>query len=117
MQGDLPPSCQGFVRRGRGSARAGRLRDSGCRPPSQIPNKDLKKLGITKAKLDDAFRSARKAAYLTKIDKALADDRIDEDTAADLKADLEDADLPGYKQSLALRGGFGGPFGGGFGRH
>lgn len=79
-----------------------------------------KKLGITKAKLDDAFRSARKAAYLAKIDKAVADDTIDEDTAADLKADLEDADLPGYKQSLAFRGGFGGSgglLGGGFGRH
>ena len=59
---------------------------------------------------------------LDRIDKAVADDRIDEDTAADLKADLDDADLPGYKPSLAFRGGFGGfgfGFGGfgGFGRH
>lgn len=76
-----------------------------------------KKLGITKAKLDDAFRAARKSAAIAQIDKAVADDRIDEDTAADLKDDLEDADLPGYKPSLAFRGGFGGLFGGGFGRH
>ncbi len=78
-----------------------------------------RKLGITKAKLDDAFRAARKAAIVAEIDKAVVDDRIDEDTAADLKADLDDADLPGYKPSLAFRGGFGGfGFGfGGFGRH
>lgn len=76
-----------------------------------------RKLGTTKAKLDDAFRAARKAAYIAQIDKAVADDRIDEDTAADMKADLEDADLPGYKPSLAFRGGFGGFGFGGFGRH
>jgi hypothetical protein len=60
-------------------------------------------LGITVAALNDGFRAARKALYTAKIDKALANDDITADQAADLKTELDDADLPGYKAS-----GFGG---------
>jgi hypothetical protein len=69
-----------------------------------------KELGITTAQLNTAFRSARKALIVTQIDDALEDGDIDADEATELKADLEEDDLPGYKQS---RFGFGG---GGFGR-
>jgi hypothetical protein len=54
-------------------------------------------LGITVAALNDGFRAARKALYTAKIDKALANDDITADQAADLKTELDDADLPGYK--------------------
>lgn len=67
-----------------------------------------KELGITTAQLNTAFREARKALAVAQIDDALEDGDIDADEAAELKADLEDADLPGYKQS---RFGFGGGFG------
>lgn len=72
-----------------------------------------KELGITTAQLNTAFRAVRKALIVEQIDDALEDGDIDADEAADLKADLEDADLPGYKQST-LR--FGGGFGRGHGR-
>jgi len=72
-----------------------------------------KELGITTAQLNTAFRAARKALIVEQIDNALEDGDIDADEAAELKADLEDADLPGYKQST-LR--FGGGFGRGHGR-
>jgi hypothetical protein len=67
-------------------------------------------LGITTAKLNDGFRAARKALILARIDEAVADGDLEADEAAELKEDLEDADLPGYKAS-----GFGWGFGGGFG--
>jgi hypothetical protein len=54
-------------------------------------------LGITVAALNDGFRAARKALYTAKIDKALANGDITAAEAADLKSDLDDADLPGYK--------------------
>ena len=54
-------------------------------------------LGITVAALNDGFRAARKALYTAKIDKALANGDITADEAADLKDELDDADLPGYK--------------------
>ena len=54
-------------------------------------------LGITVAALNDGFRAARKALFTAKIDKALANGDIDATEAADLKAELDDADLPGYK--------------------
>ena len=69
------------------------------------------KLGITTAKLNDGFRAARKALILARINKAVADGDLDASDAAELKQDLDDADLPGYKAN-----GFG--FGFGFGgRH
>ena len=54
-------------------------------------------LGITVAALNDAFSAARKALIEAKIDKALKDGDIDADEADELKAELDDADLPGYK--------------------
>ena len=57
-------------------------------------------LGITTAKLNDAFRAARKAALLARIDDALDDDRIDKERADELKDELGDAELPGYKAGL-----------------
>ena len=72
-----------------------------------------RELGTTKAKLDTAFRAARKTAILAKIDQAVADDRLTEAEGAELKADVEEnaEDLPGYKG-----GGFGLGFGGPGGR-
>jgi len=54
-------------------------------------------LGITVAALNDGFRAARKTLFTAKIDKALANGDITADEAADLKDELADADLPGYK--------------------
>jgi hypothetical protein len=54
-------------------------------------------LGITVAALNDGFSAARKALLEAKIDKALKNGDIDADEADDLKAELDDADLPGYK--------------------
>src|SRR6266496_4694764 len=51
-------------------------------------------LGITVAALNDGFRAARKALYTAKIDKALANGDITASEAADLKDELDDADLP-----------------------
>ena len=73
-----------------------------------------KELGITTTQLNTGFRSARKALITAQIDAALEDGDIDADEAAEAKADLADADLPGYKQS---RFGFHGGFGGGPGHH
>ncbi len=60
-------------------------------------------LGITAAKLNTEFRDARKALAIARIDKAVADDDLTAAEAAERKAELDDADLPGYKD-----GGFGG---------
>ena len=67
-------------------------------------------LSITTAKLNDGFRDARRALILAQIDKALADKRIDKDRADDLRAELKDADLPGYKAGFGF--GFGPGLGG-----
>lgn len=64
-------------------------------------------LGITAAQLNSGFRAARKALAVKRIDAALAAGDIDAEEAAQLKEELEDADLPGYKES----GGFGFGFG------
>ena len=66
-------------------------------------------LGISTTRLNDGFRAARKARFRARIDQALDDKRIDKDRADELRDELDDADLPGYK------GGFGG-FGGHRGR-
>ena len=64
--------------------------------------------GKTTAQLNTAFKSARKAAYVTKIDEAVEDGELDADDAAELKAELEDAALPGYKPSrFSFSRGFG----------
>jgi phage antirepressor YoqD-like protein len=65
-------------------------------------------LGITTTRLNDAFRAARKAAIQARIDDALEDDRIDKERADELKDELDDAELPGYKAGLfAVGAGFG----------
>ncbi len=64
------------------------------------------KLGITAARLNTAFRAARKALLTAKIDQAKKDGRITADQATQLEQKLAAATLPGYK-------GFG--FGFGFG--
>ena len=71
-----------------------------------------KELAVTTTQLNTAFRAARKALITAQIDDALEDGDIDADEAAELKEELDDADLPGYKRS---RLGFGGGFG--HGRH
>ena len=67
--------------------------------------------GKTTAQLNAAFKAARKAVIVERIDEAVEDGELDEDDAAELKEELEDAVLPGYKPS---RFGFGWGFG--FGR-
>ena len=79
-----------------------------------------KALGTTTAKLNEAYREARQAQALARVDQALKDGDLDEDEAAELKKEIEDADFPGYSGGrgfgLGHRGGFGGPGGGhGFG--
>jgi len=65
-------------------------------------------LGVTTAKLNDAFRAARKAAIQARIDDALEDDRIDKERADELKDELDDTELPGYKAGFfAVGAGFG----------
>jgi len=71
-------------------------------------------LGITTTKLNDGFRAARKALILARINEAVADGDLTAARAAELKADLEDAELPGYKP-FGFHGFHG--FGGGFGFH
>jgi hypothetical protein len=71
-------------------------------------------LNTTKAKLDDAFRAARKAAMIAKIDQAVKDERITSEQANQMKAQLEDAQLPGYNAGFGFGRHGGGP---GFGKH
>ena len=69
-------------------------------------------LGITTTKLNDGFRAARKTIATAQIDAALAAGRIDATQAADAKAALDKATLPGYKAAglgLLGGGGHGGP--------
>jgi hypothetical protein len=62
-------------------------------------------LGITVGALNDGFSAARKALITVKIDKALKNGDIDADQADELKSELDDASLPGYK-SVGRGGGF-----------
>jgi polyhydroxyalkanoate synthesis regulator phasin len=66
-------------------------------------------VGKTTAQLNTAFRAARKAALVERIDEAVEDGELDVEEAAELKEELEDAVLPGYKPSRFS-------FGRGFGR-
>jgi hypothetical protein len=61
------------------------------------------KLGVTTAKLNSGFRAARKALIIARIDKAVKDGDLTEEEAAELKDELDEEDLPGYKAG----GGFG----------
>lgn len=71
----------------------------------------------TTTQLNTAFREARKALIVARIDEAVADGDLEADEAAKLKDDLDDADLPGYKAGLhGLGFGFGPGPGLGFGR-
>jgi hypothetical protein len=56
-------------------------------------------LGTTAAKLNAAFRAAREAQAIAKIDAALEDEDITAEEAAELKEQVEDATWPGYKPS------------------
>jgi hypothetical protein len=68
-------------------------------------------LGVSTAKLNTEFRDARRALYTARINAALEDGDITQAQANELKEELADAELPGYKTI-----GFG-PFGfGGRGR-
>jgi opacity protein-like surface antigen len=69
-------------------------------------------LGVTTATLNAEFRDARKALIVARIDEAVADGDLEGDEAAELKEELEDADLPGYSAGFRLGfalgyGGFG----------
>ena len=70
-------------------------------------------LGVTTAKLNAEFRDARKALAIARIDEAVADGDLDADEAAEQKAELEDAELPGYKGGHGFGFGSAGPGHGG----
>ena len=67
-----------------------------------------KELGVSTTALNDGFRAVRKTLILAQIDEALAEGEIDATRAADLKAQVNAATLPGYKQSRLGGFGFGG---------
>ena len=65
-------------------------------------------LGITTGRLNSGFRAARETLILRRIDEAVEDGDLDAEEAAELKDELEEATLPGYKPRA--RGfGLGGP--------
>ena len=69
-------------------------------------------LGITVAKLNTEFRDARRALILARINDEVEEGDLEEDEAAELKEELADAELPGYK-AAGFRGfGFGRGHGG-----
>jgi hypothetical protein len=72
-------------------------------------------LGKTKGQLDDAFRAARKAEIVARIDQAVKDKRIDDARAKEMKDALDKATLPGYKGGFGFGGHMGGPGMGGSG--
>jgi hypothetical protein len=63
-------------------------------------------LNVTAAKLNTEFRDARRALYTARINEALEDADITQAQADELKEELADAELPGYKAGFGL-GGFG----------
>ncbi len=64
-----------------------------------------KALGTTTAKLNEAYREARRAEALARVDAAVKDGDLDADDAAALKERIEDADFPGYAAGRGI--GFG----------
>jgi hypothetical protein len=72
-------------------------------------------LDITAARLNTAFRAARKALITARIDEAVEDGDLEADEAAELKEELAEARLPGYQPAAFGRGfgprGFGLGFG------
>jgi hypothetical protein len=54
-------------------------------------------LDVSTAKLNSAFRAARKTLLLTKIDRAVANGDLTAEEAAALKEKVANATLPGYK--------------------
>jgi polyhydroxyalkanoate synthesis regulator phasin len=73
-------------------------------------------LDKTAAQLNTAFREARKAQIVARIDEAVEDGDLEADEAKELKADLDEVRLPGYKPfSLGFGFGRGFGFGPGFG--
>ena len=72
-------------------------------------------LGVTTAKLNSEFRDARRALILARISEALEDEDITQAEADELKEELQDADLPGYKVGGLGGVGFGFPAPHGFG--
>jgi predicted nucleic acid-binding Zn-ribbon protein len=54
-------------------------------------------LGVTTARLNTSFRAARKALILARINEAVEDGDLEEQEAAELRQDLNQATLPGYK--------------------
>lgn len=75
-------------------------------------------LGVTEEQLDDAYSAAHKARAVARVDAAVEANRITPEYAAELKAQIEDADLPGFGaggKGMGRHGGFGGGhgFGGG----
>ena len=69
-------------------------------------------LKITTTALNNGFRAARRAIITAQIDQALEDEDITAEEAAELKEELAEAELPGYKPS-SFRLGFGPGSGGG----
>jgi polyhydroxyalkanoate synthesis regulator phasin len=63
-------------------------------------------LDITTQRLNTAFRAARKALITARIDEAVEEGDLDAEEAAQLKEELADASLPGYKAAggLGIRG-------------
>jgi chorismate mutase len=55
-----------------------------------------KALGVTTAKLNEAYREARRAQALARVAQALEDGDLDAEEAAELRERIEDADFPGY---------------------
>jgi hypothetical protein len=78
-------------------------------------------LGVTEEQLDEAYSAAHKARAIARVDAAVAANQITDAYAAELKAQIEEADFPGFGaagKSMGHHGGFGGPvagFAGGFG--
>jgi hypothetical protein len=64
-------------------------------------------LGITAARLNTEFRDARKALITARIDEAVEDGGLEQDEADELKEELADAEVPGYKLGGFGLGGFG----------
>jgi hypothetical protein len=61
-------------------------------------------LGVTTAKLNASFRAARKTLALARINRAVENGDLNAEEAAELKQELEQAKLPGYKAGRGFGG-------------